>query len=133
MIDIPSADIVMEHLLFALGAKESKRGFMGTVKLIDANGFFENIDTYVTEILGAKRRKDLAITCSANKPELTFEYAKERLKISGFDRITAFVFGTIEEPLQVETDEVKATVPELGKLLTTIFPMPLVDYGLNYV
>jgi len=134
IIEAPSADIDLESLLLAAGAKQSTRGFMGTVRLIDVKGFLECIDPYVTEIIGTGRRRDLTASYSHNPPELKFGYRGQGLRLSGIERITAFVFGSLEGGLEgVKPDEMKGSAPELGELLATLFPMPLVDYGLNYV
>lgn len=133
IIETPSADIGLECLLLATGAKQSTRGFMGTVKLIDAKSFLERIDPYMTEILGTGSRRDLTVAYRPNPPELKFEYKGQRFGVSGTERITAFIFGSLEGQLRMKPDKMMESAPELGELLATVFPMPLVDYGLNYV
>jgi len=133
IIETPSADMGLECLLLAAGAKHSTRGFMGTVKMLDAKGFIEHIDPYITEILGTERRGDLTITYRPNPPELRFKYREQRFGVNGTERITAFVFGSLEGQMRVVPEEMKESAPELGELLAKAFPMPLVDYGLNYV
>lgn len=133
-IEAPSADIGLGSLLLDSGAKQSTRGFMGSVKLIDVKGFLEHMDPYMTEILGTTRRRELTITYHHNPPELRFQYGGQRFRMSGIERITAFVFGSLEgEFRDMRPEEVKGSAPELGELLAALFPMPLVDYGLNYV
>ena len=103
------------------------RGFMGTVKLIDVQRFLEDIDTYIVELIGTERRSGLSITYNAKAQDLSFEYGEEKFHINGIDRITAFVFGSLE------IQRIQPEGLELKNVLNTLFPMPLVDYGLNYV
>jgi len=134
IIEAPSADIGLASLLLDAGAKKSSRGFMGTVKLIDVKGFLERIDPYVMEIIGTGRRRGLIIAYRHNPPELKFGFRGQGLRINGIERITAFMFGSLEVGLGgVKLDEMKGSAPELGELLAALFPLPLVDYGLNYV
>lgn len=133
IIESPSSDMGLECLLLAAGAKHSTRGFMGTVELIDPKGFLERIDPYLTEIIGTDRRGELTIACRPKPPELRFRYRGQKFGVSGIDRITAFFFGSLEGQLRSLPEEIKGSAPELGQLLAKAFPMPLVDYGLNYV
>jgi hypothetical protein len=127
VIEAPSADIDLRYLMHAVHAEERDRGFMGTVKVIDVMQFLEDIDAYIAEAIGMERRKGLVISFDPDKPELSFEYSGGRFGISGIDRITAFIFGSVEMRQQAQPES-----PDLKGLLGAIFPMPLVDYGLNY-
>lgn len=74
-----------------------------------------------------ERRSELSITYNAKAQDLSFECGEERFRINGIDKITAFILGSLEiERIQPEGLEPK-------NMLNTIFPIPLVDYGLNYV
>ncbi|MBO3803134.1 MAG: GNAT family N-acetyltransferase [Candidatus Brockarchaeota archaeon] len=123
-----SAEVELDHLMVCAGAKRSAGDFMGTVKLIDVGRFLEDVDGYVTEVVGERRRRDLSIRYEQSSQCLSFEYMDRRLKIEGADNITAFAFGSVEKRQQPQTRK-----SELENLLDAIFPMPLVDYGLNYV
>ncbi|MGQ9514885.1 MAG: GNAT family N-acetyltransferase [Thermoproteota archaeon] len=127
IIRAPSADVELEHLMISIGAKRSTGGFMGTVKLIDIERFLNDIDTYITEVIGEEKRRELSIKYDSEKSELSFEYMKQRFDIRGIDQITTFVFGSVEK------QRLRSNDSELIELLNMAFPMPLVDYGLNYI
>ena len=123
-----TADVELDHLMVSAGAKRSTGGFMGTVKLIDIERFLESIDTYMTEVIGKRRRKDLSIKYEGKTSELSFTYMDQKFSIRGIDEITSFIFGSVEKQ-----QKLKHANSELEDMLNSIFPMPLVDYGLNYV
>jgi len=123
-----TADVELDHLMVSAGAKRSTGGFMGTVKLIDIERFLESIDTYMTEVIGKRRRKDLSIKYEGKNSELSFTYMDQKFSIRGIDEITSFIFGSVEKQ-----QKLKHANSELEGMLNSIFPMPLVDYGLNYV
>jgi len=123
-----AADVELDHLMVSAGAKRSTGGFMGTVKLIDIERFLESIDTYMTEVIGKRRRKDLSIKYEGKTSELSFTYMDQKFSIRGIDEITSFIFGSVEKQ-----QKLKHANSELEDMLNSIFPMPLVDYGLNYV
>jgi len=123
-----TADVELDHLMVSAGAKRSTGGFMGTVKLIDIERFLESIDTYMTEVIGKRRRKNLSIKYEGKNSELSFTYMDQKFSIRGIDEITSFIFGSVEKQ-----QKLKHANSELEDMLNSIFPMPLVDYGLNYV
>ncbi len=123
-----AADVELDHLMVSAGAKRSTGGFMGTVKLIDIERFLESIDTYMTEVIGKRRRKDLSIKYEGKTSELSFTYMDQKFSIRGIDEITSFIFGSVEKQ-----QKLKHANSKLEDMLNSIFPMPLVDYGLNYL
>ncbi|HID56395.1 TPA: hypothetical protein EYP37_07685 [Candidatus Poribacteria bacterium] len=61
------------------------------------------------------------------EPELIFRYEDEEFRLETIQDITSFVFGSLER------ERLTPKGPKLRWILDKLFPMPLVDYGLNYI
>jgi hypothetical protein len=59
-------------------------------------------------------------------PPVTFRFKDERFFIKEED-LPALIFGSIEKKI-----EVPEYLPMIKKIFQILFPIPLVDYGLNY-
>jgi len=123
-IDTVAADEEMKLLGRMIGVRPSLRGFMGTLKIINLRGFFEAIEPYFSERLTEEELWNLEVDF---EPELTFRYKGEEFKLSCIEDVTAFIFGSIER------ERPTPQTPNLSRTLSKLFPMPLVDYGLNFI
>lgn len=119
-----SADLEMRTLGRLIGLPYTPRGFHGTLKIIDLKGFFGAIEPYVSERLDDDEIWGLELDF---EPELLFRYEDEEFKLSSPQEVTAFIFGSLEHKRPVPR------TPNLSRILRKLFPMPLVDYGLNYI
>ena len=123
-LDAVGTDWEMRTLGKVIGAHPSTRGFLGTLKIINLKGFFVSIEPYISERLTEEELWNLEVEF---EPELTFRYRDEEFKLSSDQDVTAFIFGSIER------ERPTPQTPNLSKILGKLFPMPLVDYGLNYI
>ncbi len=67
------------------------------------------------------------VSVEAGADGLVFRFGTESFAVRGLEEVTAFLFGSIER---------QAARPDPGSLrsaLDAVFPIPLPDYGLNYI
>ena len=117
--DIETASIAEE-----CGIPSEPRGFDGTMKIIDRKGFFAALTDYRRERLGPDKDGALKITAG---PTVRFSLDGEELAIAKDEDLAAMVFGSREW----KTSRIPTTA--LRRTLGRLFPLPLVDYGLNYI
>lgn len=116
-VDFLGSDSEMAALVSRLGLTVEPRGFQGTVKAIDPPGLLPAL----------RRRVGRGATVEAGPDGLVFRHGTGSFAVRGLDEVTAFLFGSIER---------QARLPEPGPLrsaLESAFPIPLPDYGLNYI
>jgi predicted N-acetyltransferase YhbS len=100
---------------FSLGVVP--RGFHGTVKVIDPPGLIPALRRFVGS----------GVSIEAGADGFVFRLGTESFAVHGLAEVTAFLFGSIER---------QAAKPAPGSLRSTLdaaFPIPLPDYGLNYI
>jgi predicted N-acetyltransferase YhbS len=122
-MELPDGDCEWEFLARVHALHAMPKGFNGTVKIIDRLGFFRAIEGYIAERVTPAENRDLRIECG---PTVTFSCGSERLAVTEDGDLAALVFGSIER-----------TAPSaggrLGGILRRLFPIPLPEYGMNYI
>lgn len=121
LLDVIRGD-ALEYIMSKMGIKGEERGFLGTIKIINLKGLLSKLTPYFKRLLG-EEYKDLTIELSL---AVSIIYKDEKLNIEEKD-IPALIFGSIEKKVEIPDNLVK-----LKRVLETLFPIPLVDYGLNY-
>ncbi len=122
LLDVLCSDLEIRHIMEKLGIKGEDRGFAGTIKVINVKRFLKKLDNYFSRMLG-EEYKDFTIEFN---PPVTIRFKDENLYIEERD-VPALIFGSIEKKI-----EVPEQLPRIKKVLDILFPIPLVDYGLNY-
>ncbi len=116
-IDCLGSDRELLRLAAARGLATVPRGFQGTVKVIDPPRLLPVV----------KRFAGPAVTVWASAEGFTLRLGTESFDVRGLDEMTAFLFGSIER---------QPVLPVPGPLRAALesgFPIPLPDYGLNYI
>ncbi|MCX7031052.1 MAG: GNAT family N-acetyltransferase, partial [Spirochaetes bacterium] len=116
-VDSPVSDRGMAAIAAQFGLQVVPRGFHGTVKVIDPPRLLPALRRFVGS----------GISIEAGADGFVFRLGTESFTVRGLDEVTAFMFGSIEK---------QAALPGPGPLrlaLDTAFPIPLPDYGLNYI
>lgn len=114
LLDTIKGDSI-EYIMNKSGIRGEDRGFMGTVKVINIKGLMKKLEPYFRRTLGENFK---SLTIEFGSP-ISIGYVDERLDIEDID-IPALLFGSTEKKI------------EMPDSLKTLFPIPLVDYGLNY-
>jgi predicted N-acetyltransferase YhbS len=123
-VDILGMDGEMRSMASTFKLPVEPHGFHGTVKVIDTRGLFAAIDGFIHDRLEAEEKDKLSV---GHDGGVLFRFEKESFRLSTGPDISAFLFGSVErKPLIPES-------PALNKILGKLFPLPLVDYGLNYI
>jgi hypothetical protein len=116
-VDVLAADDAMAELAARLGLEVSPRGFQGTVKVIDPPGLAPAL----------RRLVGPGVSIAAGPDGFVFRLGVESFAVRGLEEVTSFLFGSLER---------QAVQPAAGALrsrLATALPIPLPDYGLNYI
>jgi len=116
-LDFLGADTAVAGLVGKLGLEPVDPGFDGTVKVIDPPG----LAPALRHLVGS------GISIEAGADGFVFRLGSESFAVRGLEEVTAFLFGSIER---------QAAMPDPGPLrsrLEAAFPIPLPDYGLNYL
>jgi predicted N-acetyltransferase YhbS len=119
LVDISflSGDTAMATLAARHGLETASRGFDGTVKVIDPPGL----------VAALRHLVGTGLLVDAGADSFVFRLGSERFAVQGLEEVTAFLFGSIERPV---------AFPGPGPLrsrLEAVFPLPLPDYGFNYI
>lgn len=122
------SDAEFAQLGRSFGWPSKPRGFRGTVGVIAPARFWEACAPLFAERIGPDRAARLALTVG-EKVEIA--YKDERVTLDGTTGFTNLVFLPPER--RAELDLGLPARSELRRLLGELFPLPLVDYGLNYV
>jgi len=127
-IDACAADAELQSLAREYDLPATEMGMHGTLKIIDPRGFFESLRPWRAERLGAEENAGLRIEC---RDAVTFTLGSGRLTLSPEGDLAALVFGSHErKPPHVEGAEGSGG---LQAVLDRLFPLPLPEYGLNYI
>jgi hypothetical protein len=116
-VDCLGSDQELLRLAAARGLAVVPRGFQGTVKVIDPPRLLPVL----------KRFAGPDVTVWASAEGFTVRLGTESFEVRGLDEVTALLFGSIER---------QSVLPGSGPLreaLESGFPIPLPDYGLNYI
>jgi predicted N-acetyltransferase YhbS len=116
-VDCLGSDLEMSRLAAAHGFETAQRSFPGTVKVIDPPRLLTVL----------KRFAGPAVTCWASAEGFTLRLGPESFDVRGPESVTAFLFGSSER---------QPDLPGLGPLRAALqagLPVPLPDYGLNYI
>jgi predicted N-acetyltransferase YhbS len=127
-IEYLDSDAEMVALARGLKWKVERRGFRGTVGIIEPERFWQACAPLFEERLGAERFEGLRFV-AAGGPRI--EYGKEKLKLDGMTGLTRLVFLPADRRGELSLG--LAAGSELAGVLAELFPLPLVSYGLNYV
>ncbi|MGB9681774.1 MAG: GNAT family N-acetyltransferase [bacterium] len=122
LIDALSNDEAIKYIMEKRGIKPDGRGFQGTVKILNLKGLFKKLEPYFISLLGGEYRK-LTIKF---EPSLSLTYDEETLDIPK-DDAPILIFGSVEKKI-----EIPEKLNKIKRIIDSIFPIPLVDYGLNY-
>jgi hypothetical protein len=99
--------------------------FTGTVGILDPVALFDRLGSFIDERVG----DGAGLQIDASRAGVRFQLGTERYEVGAPGPLAALVFGG-------ETEEARAIPPrtgELGRVLSRLFPMPLLWYGYNYV
>jgi len=123
LIDALSSDGSINYIMKKMDIKPEERGFQGTVKILNIKDLFKKLEPYFISILGREYNKFTIIF----EPFLSLSYEQETLDIPK-DDAPVLIFGSVEKKI-----EIPETLHKLKKIIDIIFPIPIVDYGLNYI
>ena len=116
-VDVIGADGAMAALAARLGLEVVPRGFPGMVKVIDPPGLLPAL----RHLVGP------GVSIAAGLDGFVFRLGAESFAVRGLEEVAAFLFGSTER---------QAAQPGPGALrsrLAAVLPVPLPDYGLNYI
>lgn len=117
--DLEMAALAGEYLI-----PSRPEGFSGTVKVIDRKGLFAALAGSRRERLGAETDRALRISAG---PTVRFRLEGEEFSLEKDEDVAALVFGSREWKTP------RVPKPALRSALGRLFPLPLADYGLDYV
>lgn len=121
LLDALNSDIEIRYILEKLGIKGEDRGFEGTIKIINPKSLIKKLDNHFKKML-KEGYSDFAIEFN---PPVTIRFKDEKIQIEEND-LPALIFGSIERKVEIPRES------QLSRVLNTLFPIQLVDYGLNY-
>ncbi|MHC4592445.1 MAG: hypothetical protein ACYS8L_07100, partial [Planctomycetota bacterium] len=127
-IDRLGCDAELAGLGRSLSWHSQPRGFHGTVGIIDPARFWQACAPLFAERLGAKRAAGLDL--EAGEP-LRITYENEEVVVGSMSDMTNLVF--LPPHRRHELGPGLHGESKLGGILRELFPLPLVDYGLNYI
>ncbi len=125
----PACDAEMAELARAFGWPSSPAGFHGTVGVIDPQRFWAACAPVFAERLGPELATRLAL--SAEGEEVGIILGAEELRLGGMSEFTELAFLPAHRRAEAGPDLPAGS--ELAGALGALFPLPLVDYGLNYI
>lgn len=102
------------------------RAFRGTVGIVDPERFWEACRPAFAEQLGAKRAARLSVS---TQDGIVIRYGDETLRLAGMGELTGLAF----QPRDLRGELALEADCELRAVLDELFPLPLMDYGLDYV
>lgn len=123
-IETSASDLEMESLTKSWDLPSVRRGFHGTLKIIDRPRFFSAIEGHISLRLTRAERAALTIDCGST---VIFRYKGAEHPIANDADLAALVFGSVEQ------------VPPAAKnvglrdIFARVFPIPLPGYGLNFI
>ncbi|MHC5034360.1 MAG: GNAT family N-acetyltransferase [Planctomycetota bacterium] len=127
-VDYLGCDAEFAELGRSLGWRSQPRGFRGTVGIIDPARFWQASAPLFAERLGAKRAAGLDL--DAGEP-LRITYEDNEVVVGSMSDMTNLVFLPPHRRHELEVGLDRSS--ELAGIIGELFPLPLVDYGLNYI
>lgn len=124
-----ACDAEMAELARAFGWRRRPAGFHGTVGVIDPEGFWAACVPLFAERLGPQAAGRLSLSVEGERVRITC--GEQELALAGMAEFTGLVFLPAHRRAELELDAPGGS--ELGRALEGLFPLPLVDYGLNYI
>ncbi len=125
-LDFQASDVELGSLLAAGGIQPVPRSFHHhTVRVLDGASAARLASDRARAVLPDPRRSSLRVAGDASS--LRLEMGAEALQVESLAEATALLFGS---------PELQPTMPAAGPLrsaMEALFPIPLVDYGLNYI
>jgi GNAT superfamily N-acetyltransferase len=122
LLDALLSDESISYIMEKKGIQPEERGFQGTVKILNLKGLFKKLEPYFISLLGEEYKK---LTVKF-EPSLSLRYDEETLDIPK-DDTPILIFGSVEKKI-----DIPEKLNKIKRIIDTIFPIPLVDYGLNY-
>jgi len=122
-----ASDVEFGEMARSCGWPTEPRGFPGTVGIIDAGRFWDACTPVFREKLG---REFDALQFDAGPP-VRIAHGREQLVLEDMSALTNLVF--LPRHRRGELDLGLRDGSELAGILDELFPLPLVDYGLNYI
>ena len=121
-------DAEIAAMAHSLGWPTDPRPFRGTVGIINAGAFWQACAALFRERLGDEAFERLGFTVEAGVAHITC--GAERVDMPDMEALTGLVFAhpTMRQGLSLGLAEGS----ELERALRSLFPMPLVNYGLTY-
>ncbi len=110
------------------GSQGLRTFYEGTVLVIQAQRFLQRAESLIIERIGETAFADLTI--EAQEQSASFEYKGERLELQNGGELTHLFFGHPE--IDILSDRLNHDSP-FYKIMSQIFPLPLVWYGVGYV
>jgi predicted N-acetyltransferase YhbS len=121
-------DAEMAQLAASFRWAAEPRGFRGTVGIIAPQRFFQACEPFFRERLGAERAAQLSF--EADGAGVRVRWGEEQVALKGMGDVTNLVFLPLHRRGELELG--LAPGSELGAVLDELFPLPLVEYGLDY-
>jgi GNAT superfamily N-acetyltransferase len=119
------ADLEMTTLAAQLGLAVAPSGFRGTARVIDPAAAGSILTGLTRSVLPGRQAASLSF--AADAAGLAIRLAGKEHRVEGFEDLTTLLFGSSERPSPLPADG------PVRDLLARILPIPLVDYGLNYI
>lgn len=129
LLDYLGCDLELRALAARHGWPSEARAFHGTVGIIDPRAFWRACTPLFEELLGAETVARMHCFCSDEAVKLGLD--DEQLTLPDMQSFTRLVFLRSEDRDELELDLSDGS--ELRGLLDTLFPLPLVSYGLNFI
>lgn len=123
----PDCDTEMAELARTFGWPAKPHGFRGTVGIIDPERFWQHCMPLFAERLGRERAGRLRLDANGS---VRITYGCEAVELDGMGGITKLVF--LPSRRRKELDLGLGADSQLARALDELFPLPLVDWGLNY-
>ena len=112
------------------GIEPALRTFRGTVKLLDAERLWQDLQPLLAERIGAREAASIEVEAKADELKIhtvVFRRGRDKVALRGPQKLTATLFGhPSRNPLG------RFSKP-LAQTLRRALPSPLAMYGLNYV
>ncbi len=122
------SDAETAELARSFGWATEPAGFRGTVGIVEPERFWQACEAHFIERLGRERAARLKFSPNGQGK---ISYGRERVVLGSMSAITRLAFAPAH--LRGELDLGLGQGSELARVLEEVFPLPLVDYGLNYI
>ena len=124
--NIPFYDEELIYMFKKMGFKSAMVNIPGTIKIINFPRLMKRFHPYIEERLG-KKKADL-LKFSQQDDKFTIRFNQEQFNTDA-SKLAQIVFGTYNE----REREMIPKEGKMAKVLRTIFPLPFIWPGLNYV